>query len=220
MRSTRSRFKALTIVCDCGMIDNGLSAEMRRQRGGGAPTGTRVAANMLDAARRLIAPSTRSEVPPFMVMDVMAAAARIEAGRRPRHPYGGRAAGGAGAATARLQRRGPRWSGPARLYRNARHSITARAHRAALSARLRHRPRPGARRRHHRLVGRVHSGFLALFEAGDRVAVALPGYPPYRHILRALGCEPVRSRPRKPRAGRSRPRCCLRPTARCRLRAC
>jgi len=33
--------------------------------------------------------------------------------------------------------------------------------------------------------------FLALFEAGDRVAVALPGYPPYRHILAALGCEPV-----------------------------
>ncbi|MGB7021064.1 MAG: aminotransferase class I/II-fold pyridoxal phosphate-dependent enzyme, partial [Xanthobacteraceae bacterium] len=25
----------------------------------------------------------------------------------------------------------------------------------------------------------------------DRVAVALPGYPPYRHILTALGCEPV-----------------------------
>jgi aspartate/methionine/tyrosine aminotransferase len=33
--------------------------------------------------------------------------------------------------------------------------------------------------------------FLALFEAGDRVAVALPGYPPYRHILNALGCRPV-----------------------------
>jgi aspartate/methionine/tyrosine aminotransferase len=33
--------------------------------------------------------------------------------------------------------------------------------------------------------------FLALFEAGDRVALANPGYPPYRHILRALGCEPV-----------------------------
>ncbi len=33
--------------------------------------------------------------------------------------------------------------------------------------------------------------FLALFEPGDRVAVALPGYPPYRHILKALGCEPV-----------------------------
>jgi len=33
--------------------------------------------------------------------------------------------------------------------------------------------------------------FLAAFAAGDRVAVALPGYPPYRHILSALGCEPV-----------------------------
>src|ERR1700741_2666367 len=34
---------------------------------------------MLDAARRLITPSARSDVPPFMVMDVMAAAARLEA---------------------------------------------------------------------------------------------------------------------------------------------
>ena len=33
--------------------------------------------------------------------------------------------------------------------------------------------------------------FLALFEPGDRVAIASPGYPPYRHILTALGCEPV-----------------------------
>ncbi len=33
--------------------------------------------------------------------------------------------------------------------------------------------------------------FLAMFEPGDRVAVAVPGYPPYRHILTALGCEPV-----------------------------
>lgn len=33
--------------------------------------------------------------------------------------------------------------------------------------------------------------FLALFEPGDRVAVTVPGYPPYRHVLTALGCEPV-----------------------------
>jgi aspartate/methionine/tyrosine aminotransferase len=33
--------------------------------------------------------------------------------------------------------------------------------------------------------------FLTLFEPGDRVAVASPGYPPYRHILTALGCQPV-----------------------------
>jgi aspartate/methionine/tyrosine aminotransferase len=34
---------------------------------------------MLDSARRLLTPAARSDVPPFMVMDVMAAAARIEA---------------------------------------------------------------------------------------------------------------------------------------------
>ena len=34
---------------------------------------------MLDSARALMTPSARSDVPPFMVMDVMAAAARIEA---------------------------------------------------------------------------------------------------------------------------------------------
>lgn len=34
---------------------------------------------MLDAAKRLLTPSRRSEVPPFIVMDVMAAAAKREA---------------------------------------------------------------------------------------------------------------------------------------------
>ncbi len=33
--------------------------------------------------------------------------------------------------------------------------------------------------------------FLAAFEAGDRVALAVPGYPAYRNILAALGIEPV-----------------------------
>lgn len=33
--------------------------------------------------------------------------------------------------------------------------------------------------------------FLAAFDAGDRVALARPGYPCYRNILRALGCEVV-----------------------------
>jgi aspartate/methionine/tyrosine aminotransferase len=33
--------------------------------------------------------------------------------------------------------------------------------------------------------------FLAAFEAGDRVALAVPGYPAYRNILSALGIEPV-----------------------------
>ena len=33
--------------------------------------------------------------------------------------------------------------------------------------------------------------FLAAFEAGDRVALARPGYPAYRNILTTLGCEVV-----------------------------
>jgi aspartate/methionine/tyrosine aminotransferase len=33
--------------------------------------------------------------------------------------------------------------------------------------------------------------FLASFEAGDRVAIARPGYPCYRNVLTALGCEVV-----------------------------
>jgi aspartate/methionine/tyrosine aminotransferase len=33
--------------------------------------------------------------------------------------------------------------------------------------------------------------FLAAFDAGDRVALARPGYPAYRNILRALGCTVV-----------------------------
>jgi len=34
--------------------------------------------------------------------------------------------------------------------------------------------------------------FLSLFDAGDRVAIADPGYPSYRNILKALNLEPVR----------------------------
>jgi aspartate/methionine/tyrosine aminotransferase len=33
--------------------------------------------------------------------------------------------------------------------------------------------------------------FIAAFEPGDRVALAIPGYPAYRNILTALGIEPV-----------------------------
>ncbi|GAA3673536.1 MULTISPECIES: pyridoxal phosphate-dependent aminotransferase [Yimella] len=32
---------------------------------------------------------------------------------------------------------------------------------------------------------------LAAFEAGDRIAMTRPGYPAYRNTVRALGCEPV-----------------------------
>ena len=49
---------------------------MRQQRGERALS---IVRTMLDKARRLLTPSARSDVPPFMVMDVMAAAARVEA---------------------------------------------------------------------------------------------------------------------------------------------
>ena len=34
-------------------------------------------------------------------------------------------------------------------------------------------------------------GYLAAFDPGDRIALALPGYPGYRHIATAVGLEPV-----------------------------
>jgi aspartate/methionine/tyrosine aminotransferase len=146
---------------------------------------------MLDAARRLISPSARSDVPPFMVMDVMAAAARMEA---------------AGDRVIHMEVGQPAAAAPA--------SAIAAARMALTSGRLRYTETLGIATlrariaRHYEEVygvaidpGRVvvttgsSAGFvlafLALFESGDRVAVALPGYPPYRHILSALGCEAV-----------------------------
>src|SRR5207248_8757519 len=63
---------------DCGT----LTPQIVRKNAATAGRAARVIEStdpMLDAARRLITPSARSDVPPFMVMDVMAAAARIEA---------------------------------------------------------------------------------------------------------------------------------------------
>ena len=145
---------------------------------------------MLERAKRLVAPSRRSAVPPFMVMDVMAAAARIEA---------------SGGHVVHMEVGQPAASAPA--------SAIAAA-RAALAGRLDYTQAlgmPSLRARiarhyaeHHALEidpGRIVvttgssagfvMAFLALFDPGDRVAVAVPGYPPYRHILTALGCEPV-----------------------------
>jgi len=136
-------------------------------------------------------PSRRSDVPPFMVMDVMAAAARIEAaGGHVIHMEVGQPAAGA-----------PK-------------TAIAAAHAALEAGRIDYTSAlgiPSLRERiarHYRDVYRcdvspdrivVTTGssggfilaFLAMFEPGDRVAVTVPGYPPYRHILTALGCEPV-----------------------------
>jgi aspartate/methionine/tyrosine aminotransferase len=146
---------------------------------------------MLERAKRLVTPSARSAVPPFMVMDVMAAAARIEA---------------AGGHVIHMEVGQPAASAPA--------SAIAAAHGALAVGRLGYTEAlglPSLRARiarhyaeHYAIEidpariavttgssGAFVMAFLALFDPGDRVAVAVPGYPPYRHILTALGCEPV-----------------------------
>jgi aspartate/methionine/tyrosine aminotransferase len=143
---------------------------------------------MLEAARRLIVPSARSEVPPFIVMDVVAAAARLEA---------------AGARVIHLEVGQPAAPAPACAIEAARAAL--------LSGRLGYTETlgiPSLRARIARFYGERHGldidpgrvvvttgssagfilAFLSMFEPGDRIAVAVPGYPPYRHILKARRC--------------------------------
>ena len=151
---------------------------------------------MLDATLRnrvgqLLSASRRSDVPPFMVMDVMAAAERIEA---------------AGGHVIHMEVGQPAAPAP--------RAALAAAHRALDAGRIDYTSALGTPALRERIArhyrdsygctvdaGRIvvttgSSGgfilaFLAMFEPGDRVAVTVPGYPPYRHILTALGCEPV-----------------------------
>jgi aspartate/methionine/tyrosine aminotransferase len=146
---------------------------------------------MLEAAKRLLAPSKRSDVPPFIVMDVMAAAARLES---------------QGAKVIHMEVGQPAARAPSTAIRAAQAALahgpigyTETLGIPSLRARI---------ARHYQDVydlvldparvvvttgssGGFILAFLALFEPGDRVALANPGYPPYRHILSALGCEPV-----------------------------
>ena len=145
---------------------------------------------MRDKARKFIIPSARSDVPPFMVMDVMAAAARIEA---------------AGGRVIHMEVGQPFAPAPASAIEAARRALDGRiAYTEALGL-----PSLRARIARHyaeqyavavdpaRIVITTGSSagflfaFLSLFEPGERVGIANPGYPPYRHILTALGCEPV-----------------------------
>jgi aspartate/methionine/tyrosine aminotransferase len=136
-------------------------------------------------------PARRSAVAPFTVMQVLEAANRRAREGRPVHhleigepgdgppasvleaardalgrvPLGYSEALGLPALRARI----------ARLYAE-RYGITVPAERIAVTC--------GA-------SGAFVLGFLAAFDAGDRVAVALPAYPAYRNILEALGVEVV-----------------------------
>jgi aspartate/methionine/tyrosine aminotransferase len=146
---------------------------------------------MLGHARNLLRPSERSNVPPFMVMDVVAAAARLEAkGQRIIHMEVGQPAAGAPATAIAAARAA---LGGARLgYTETLGTETLRR-RIALA----YGEWQGIDLDPSRIVVTTGSSagfilaFLAAFNAGDRVAIGVPGYPPYRHILAALGCEPV-----------------------------
>jgi aspartate/methionine/tyrosine aminotransferase len=139
----------------------------------------------------LTAASGRSDVPAFMVMDVMAAAARIEA---------------SGGHVIHMEVGQPAASAPKTAIRAAHAALdsmridyTAALGNPSLRQRIaRHyRETYGVAVDSGRVVITTGSSaafilaFMAMFEPGDRVAVTIPGYPPYRHILTALGCEPV-----------------------------
>ncbi len=138
-----------------------------------------------------LAASRRSEIPSFIVMDVMAAAARAEAaGRRVIHMEVGQ----------------PGTAAP----KAAREAVARALERDTLGYTLALGLQPLRERiaRHYldwygvavppeRVVVTTGSSasfvlaFLALFDIGARVALPSPGYPCYRHILTALGLSPV-----------------------------
>ena len=146
---------------------------------------------MLDPARKLMTPSARSDVPPFMVMDVMAAAARIEAagGKVIHMEVGQPAVGAPSPAIAAVQ---------AVLGKSAL-GYTESLGIPSLRARIaRHYAESyGVPVSPERVIVTTGSSagfilaFLAMFDPGDRVAIAAPGYPAYRNIMAALGIEIV-----------------------------
>ena len=134
--------------------------------------------------------STRGQVDPFIVMDVMDAAARAEAaGRHIIHmevgqpgtpaPLGARRALAAAldqplGYTVALGLPALR-QGIADLYRRW-YGVDLDPARVIVT--------PGS-------SGAFLLAFSALFDAGDKVAMGIPGYPSYRQILRAMSLEPV-----------------------------
>ena len=136
--------------------------------------------------------SSRGEVDPFIVMDVMEAARRAEAqGRHIIHMEVGQpgtpAPRAAREALARAMEAGPLG------YTVALGLPELRARIARLYADW-----YGVDLDPARVVvtggssAAFQLAFISLFETGERVAIGDPGYPSYRNILKALGLQPVR----------------------------
>src|SRR4051794_28092880 len=148
-------------------------------------------ATIAERASGLLKASERSDVPPFMVMDVMAAADRIEAaGGNVIHMEVGQPAAPAPETAIEAARAA---LAQGRIDYTSALGIPSLRQRIAQHYRDAYRCAVDPERV---IVTTGSSGgfilaFLSMFEPGDRVAVTVPGYPPYRHILTALGCEPV-----------------------------
>uniref|UniRef100_UPI003BA8D6E2 pyridoxal phosphate-dependent aminotransferase n=1 Tax=Stappia sp. TaxID=1870903 RepID=UPI003BA8D6E2 len=135
--------------------------------------------------------SARSDVEPFRAMDVLARANALEAqGRSILHMEVGQP--GAGAPRAVLAAAQAALDGGRLGYTEARGLPVLRD-----AIRDHYRVTYGVDVPDHRIVATTGSSagfnlaFLAAFDPGDRVAIAAPGYPAYRNILRALGLVPV-----------------------------
>jgi aspartate/methionine/tyrosine aminotransferase len=145
----------------------------------------------LDQTARAPTPARRGDVPAFLAMDVLAAANRLEADGgsilhmelgQPGAPAPAAVVAAAQAALARGRIGYTEALGlPSLRARIARHYAetygeTVAAERIVVTT--------GS-------SGGFILGFLAMFDPGDRVAIASPGYPAYRNVLAALGLEPV-----------------------------
>ncbi|XHC12119.1 pyridoxal phosphate-dependent aminotransferase [Labrenzia sp. ac12] len=135
----------------------------------------------------LFQPSRRSDVAPFIAMDVLAEAARLEAqGRKIIHMEVGQPSAPAPKAALDMARKA---LDHGRLgYTEA---LGIRPLRAALAAH--YRTTYGVDVPVERIMATTGSSagfnlaFLAAFDPGDRIVLTAPGYPAYRNILKALG---------------------------------
>ncbi|AMN53280.1 1-aminocyclopropane-1-carboxylate deaminase [Labrenzia sp. CP4] len=135
----------------------------------------------------LFQPSRRSDVAPFIAMDVLAEAARLEAqGRKIIHMEVGQPSAPAPKAALDMARKA---LDHGRLgYTEA---LGIRPLREALAAH--YRTAYGVDVPVERIMATTGSSagfnlaFLAAFDPGDRIVLTAPGYPAYRNILKALG---------------------------------
>ena len=135
--------------------------------------------------------SRRSAVAPFFTMEILKAATeRAAGGARVFHMEAGEP--GSGAPKAVLDAAAAALAEGAIGYTESRGMSALRARIAQL-----YEERYGLALSAERVVVTIGASsglllaFLAAFDAGDRVALAEPGYPAYRNTLRALGVEPM-----------------------------